>query len=131
MEDLPAFRAVHTIPANLSSNSLEIGQILGTDSDIGHSLLSESVTCASLSSDSLDSLHAFSPRALPTFTPVALGEDLKMFPTLLSGSGRKSGHCVVLAAPTVPRLRSMCKECLSITKWAVSPPSSASSRTDL
>ncbi len=131
MEDLAAFRpaATHTIPANLSSSSLEIGQILGTD--IVHSLLSESVTCASFSSDSSDSLHAFPPRALPTFTTVALGEHLKMFPTFLSGSGRKSGHCVVLAAPTAPRLRSMCKECLSITKWAVSPTSSALSRTDL
>jgi len=54
---------------------------------------------------------------------VGLGDRLKMFsgeqtkPSIFTGT---TDATVVIAAPTSPRLKFLLKECLSISKWAVS-----------
>lgn len=104
------------IPATLSARSLDVGQLVATDVMQNSSLLSESVTYVSELSDNFsETLPPFPLRPLPGFVTVSLGEHLKMFP----GTNTTSGSRIMLASPTSPRLRSMCKECLSISKWAV------------
>jgi len=58
---------------------------------------------------------------------VGLGDCLKMFsseqtkPSKLAGTpDATTGTRVLIAAPTSPRLKFLLKECLSISKWAVS-----------
>lgn len=104
-----------------SSSSLDVKQLI--DANNPHSLLLESFSCTSLSSSASVIPPAFPLSTSPRCNIISLGEHLKMFPAIPSETEEQSGHCmdapVVLTCPTSPRLRSMFKECLSITKWAV------------
>ena len=118
MENVSAFPTAtkQRIPTTLSAASLEVGQIITANFVQNSSLLSESVTHVSdLSSTFSEVLPAFPMCSLPDVATVSLGEHLKMFP----GTPTTTNSCILLASPTAPRLQSMCKECLSISKWAV------------
>jgi hypothetical protein len=122
MEEPSAFRTSdYEILSSLSAGSLDVGQLI--DANTSQPLLLESLSCASLTSSSSVIPPAFPLHNVPHHNLVSLGEHLKMFPAVLSGTGKKSTRCmdapVLLTCPTPPRLRSMCEECLSITKWAV------------
>jgi hypothetical protein len=119
MENPSAFTtatmAKDTIPTTLSACSLDVGQLISANVVQNSSLLSESVTYASALSGFSEALPVFPVRTLRDIATVSLGEHLKMFP----GTTTAPASQIMLASPTSPRLRSMCKECLSITKWAV------------
>jgi len=123
MEEPSAFRTSdYEILSSLSAGSLDVGQLI--DANTSQPLLLESLSCASLTSSSSSVIPpAFPLYTVPHLNLVSLGEHLKMFPAVLPGTDKKSGHRmdapVVLTCPTPPRLRSMCEECLSISKWAV------------
>ncbi|KAF9525325.1 hypothetical protein CPB83DRAFT_885624 [Crepidotus variabilis] len=104
-----------------STASLDIGQVTGAITS--NSLLCESVTLSTLSTKSSESVPIFGASLnIPLITSVALGEDLKMFSAIFTHNdetpGLSVGSRVMLAAPTIPRLKTMCKECLCINKWA-------------
>ncbi|KDR80660.1 hypothetical protein GALMADRAFT_264617 [Galerina marginata CBS 339.88] len=108
------------IPPDSSTNSLDVELLAGAH--IHESLLSESITFDSLSSKSSDVPPAFLPRGFPVTRTVELGDGLKMFS---SGKARPNERprkrlnpSIVISSPTIPRLQSMFKECLSIKQWA-------------
>ncbi len=122
MEEPSAFcTSDYGVLSSLSASSLDVGQLI--DANTSQPLLLESLSCASLTSSSSVIPPAFPLPTVPHLSLISLGEHLKMFPAVLSGTEEKSSRCmdapVVLTCPTSPRLRSMCEECLSITKWAV------------
>ena len=117
MEKVSAFTlpTKQKISTTLSAGSLDVGQLVAANVIQNSSLLSESVTYDSALSSFSETPPTFPVRELPGIAIVSLGEHLKMFP----GTTTTTASRIMLASPTSPRLRSLCKECLSISKWAV------------
>ncbi|KJA28015.1 hypothetical protein HYPSUDRAFT_34285 [Hypholoma sublateritium FD-334 SS-4] len=104
-------------PASFSTSSLDIKLLVRTH--CMQSLLSESVTLDSLSSIAPDSPPDFPPTKPSTFTFVGLGDHLKLFSTSVNQfTDVQAKSTTMISIPTLPRLKCMFKECLSIKKWA-------------
>ena len=98
-----------------TADSLDLRQLLAPDHM--QSLISESVTLDTLSSSSSHPVPPFSSCNPLKLSIIGLGDHLKMF------SGPRSQleePRIVITSPTSPRLKSMFKECLCISKWVVS-----------
>ena len=116
------------LPSSPTADSLDLPHLLASDRI--QSLFSESVTFDTLSSSSSDQVPPFSTCKPPRLSIIGLGDHLKMFSEPVSQlqdprTGVKPK--VVITSPTSPRLKSMFKECLCISKWAVSLSFSVSS----
>ena len=108
-----------------AADSLDLGQLLQLGSDHIEPLISESVTFDTLSesSSSSDQIPPFSPCKSPRLSIIGLGDHLKMFSGPLSQLQEPRPGIkpkIIITSPTLPRLKSMFKECLCINKWAVS-----------
>ena len=104
-----------------TADSLDLPQLLASDPI--QSLMSESVTFDTLSSSSSDQVPPFSTCKPPRLSIIELGDHLKMFSEPLSQLQEPRTDVkprIVITSPTSPRLKSMFKECLCISKWAVS-----------
>ena len=110
------------LPSSPTADSLDLRQLLASDR-IVQSLISESVTFDTLSSSSSDQVPPFSGCKPPRLSIIELGDHLKMFSEPLSQLHEPRTGVepkIVVTSPTSPRLKSMFKECLCISKWAVS-----------
>lgn len=106
------------LTTSYSTNSLDIKLLLCANRT--QSLLTESVTLDSFCSNAADPLPAFPPSKIPGFSLIGLGDHLKLFSsTILQLKDEPDKSTVMISTPTLPRLKCMLKECLSITKWAV------------
>ena len=104
-----------------TADSLDLPQLLASDHI--QSLISESVTFDTLSSSSSDQVPPYSTCKPPRLSIIELGDHLKMFSEPLSQLQEPRTDVkprIVITSPTSPRLKSMFKECLCISKWAVS-----------
>jgi len=110
----------NALSSSLTLDSLDLRQLLVSDRI--QPLMSESVTFDTLSSSSSDQIPPFSASKLPRLSIIGLGDHLKMFSGPLSPlqEPRTDVNPVVITSPTSPRLKSMYKECLCISKWVVS-----------
>jgi hypothetical protein len=111
-------RGQHPLPSSPTADSLDLPQLLASDRI--QSLISESVTFDTLSSSSSDQVPPFSTCKPPRLSIIGLGDHLKMFSEPLSQPRTGVKSKIVITSPTSPRLKSMFKECLCISKWAVS-----------
>jgi hypothetical protein len=108
------------LPSSTTADSLDLPQLLASDRI--QSLISESVTFDTLSSSPSDQVPPFSTCKPPRLSIIGLGDHLKMFSEPLSQPQDPTSikPKIVITSPTSPRLKSMFKECLCISKWAVS-----------
>lgn len=105
--------------ASFSTSSLDIKLLVRAN--CMQSLLSESVTLDSLFSNASDSPPDFPPTKPSTFSFIGLGDHLKLFSASVAQfTDEHAKTTVMISTPTLPRLKCMFKECLSIKKWAVS-----------
>jgi hypothetical protein len=113
--------AQNPLTSSLTADSLDLRQLLA--SERLQPLISESLTFDTLSSSSSDQIPSFSTCKPPRLSMIGLGDHLKMFPAPLSQPQEPTTGVkpkILITSPTSPRLKSMFKECLCISKWAVS-----------
>ncbi|KAF8817425.1 hypothetical protein BYT27DRAFT_7152960 [Phlegmacium glaucopus] len=112
-------KSQNALPSSLTVDSLDLRQLLASDHI--QPLISESVTFDTLSSSSSDQVPPFYAFKTPRLSIIGLGDHLKMFSGPLSQLQEPRTDVnpkVVITSPTSPRLKSMFKECLCISKWA-------------
>ena len=116
MEHIPCYQTQNAL---CSSPTLDIRQLLASDCTL-EPLISESISLDTLSSTSSDQVPPFSTSKLLRLSIIGLGDHLKMFSGPLTHLQEPTNPKVLITSPTSPRLKSMFKECLCISKWAVS-----------
>ena len=108
------------LSSSSTADSLDLRQLLASDRI--QPLIAESLTFGTLSSSSSDQVPPFSSYKPPKLSIIGLGDHLKMFSGPLSQLQEPRTDVkpkIVITSPTSPRLKSMFKECLCISKWAV------------
>ena len=111
-------KSQNPLSASPTADSLDLPRLLASDRI--QPLISESITFDTLSSSSSDQVAPFSTCKPPRLSIIGLGDHLKMFSGPLSQLQDGVKSKIVITSPTSPRLKSMFKECLCISKWAVS-----------